>query len=537
MADDVETSSGAAAVTTQRTAVSSGHVAPHGPHLAGKTIPAEPVSRPSRRRWAVVGALGGLAAVLIVWKGVPWYHHFFAHVSTEDAFVTGDATTVASRIPDVVEAVLVRDYDYVERGTLLVRLDREPYRLQVEQKRSDLVNAKLNIDRIVQSLESARADLEQARDQVRASLPALEEAWHGVQGQQEQMRYRIASLRAETASLRATQAELLLAQKDYERVKRLVADQTATREELDQKLAAYQSAREQYKASEQKVQQARAMLAQGPDYQHPEQVPDDLERIGTAVRRSVAAAQQILAKLGIVSGLHPMEPESLERALHDLMDKTSENWFDHVPAVRSARAVLDQTVAMLGGPLFDPAKPYEHPTVTKAQKELDEAELKLGYTEIRAPISGFVNSRAVNPGDNIQAGQGVMSIQPLDQVYIVANFKETQLADLAIGRPVEISVDAYPHRVFHGRVAGFAPATGAAASLLPPENATGNFVKVVQRLPVRIDLTEPNPSDTPLFVGMSVVPEVDIKAEPAGPDAGHRLRSLAASAPYKEVRR
>jgi membrane fusion protein, multidrug efflux system len=205
--------------------------------------------------------------------------------------------------------------------------------------------------------------------------------------------------------------------------------------------------------------------------------------------------------------------------------------------VRSARAVLDQTVAMLGGPLFDPAKPYEHPTVTKAQKELDEAELKLGYTEIRAPISGFVNSRAVNPGDNIQAGQGVMSIQPLDQVYIVANFKETQLADLAIGRPVEISVDAYPHRVFHGRVAGFAPATGAAASLLPPENATGNFVKVVQRLPVRIDLTEPNPSDTPLFVGMSVVPEVDIKAEPAGPDAGHRLRSLAASAPYKEARR
>jgi membrane fusion protein, multidrug efflux system len=206
MADDVETSSDAVAVATQRAAVSNGHVARHGPHLAGNIISAEPVSRPSRRRWAVVGALGGLAAVLIVWKGVPWYHHFFAHVSTEDAFVTGDATTVASRIPDVVEAVLVRDYDYVERGTLLVRLDREPYRLQVEQKRSDLVNAKLNIDRIVQSLESARADLEQARDQVRASLPALEEAWHGVQGQQEQVRYRIASLRAETASLRATQA-------------------------------------------------------------------------------------------------------------------------------------------------------------------------------------------------------------------------------------------------------------------------------------------------------------------------------------------
>jgi membrane fusion protein, multidrug efflux system len=537
MADHDDSNGNGAAVAEQRTPVAYGHFARNGPHIGDETMSPPPVPGPGRRRWAVVAALGGLAAVLIVWKGVPWYHHFFSHVSTEDAFVTGDATSVASRIADAVEEVSVRDYDFVERGTLLVRLDREPYRVLVEQKQSELANAKLTIDRIIRSLESARADLEQARDQVRSSVAALDEAWHAVEGQQEQVRYRIASLRAETASLRATQAELLLCQKDYERVKRLAADQTATREELDQKLAAYQSARERYKASEQKVQQARAMLALAPDYQHPEQIPADLERSGTDVRRSVAAGQQILSKLGIASGLHSIEPESLERALHDLMDKTSENWFDQVPAVRSARAALDQTVAMLGGPAFDPAKPYEHPSVTKAQKELAEAELRLGYTEIRAPISGFVNRRAVNPGDNVQAGQSVMSIQPLDRVYIVANFKETQLGDLQIGRPVEISVDAYPNRVFHGRVSGFAPATGAASSMLPPENATGNFVKVVQRVPVRIDLTEPNPRDTPLFVGMSVVPEVDIKAEPAGPDAGQRLRSSAASAIDKEASR
>jgi membrane fusion protein, multidrug efflux system len=499
MADHVESNGDGAAVAEHRTAVSYGHVARHGPHLGDKTFPPETVPRPNQRRWAVIAALGALAAVLIVWKGVPWYHHFFSHASTEDAFVTGDATSVASRIADVVEDVMVRDYDFVERGTPIVRLDREPCLLQVEQKRSDLANAKLSIDRIVRSLESARADLEQARDQVRSSVAALDEAGRAVEGQQEQVRYRIASLRAETASLRATQAEPLLSQKDYERVKRLVADQTATREELDQKLAAYQSARERYKASEQKVQQARAMLALAPDFQHPEQIPVDLERTGTDVRRGVAAGQQILAKLGLATGLHGMEPESLQRALHDLMEETSENWFDEVPAVRSARAALDQTIAMLGGRLFDPAKPYHHPSVTKAQKELAEAELKLSYTEIRAPISGFVNRRAVNPGDNVQAGQGVMSIQPLDHVYILANFKETQLGDLEIGRPVEISVDAYPNRLFHGRVAGFAPATGAASSMLPPENATGNFVKVVQRVPVRIDLTEPNPRDTPLF--------------------------------------
>ena len=142
-----------------------------------------------------------------------------------------------------------------------------------------------------------------------------------------------------------------------------------------------------------------------------------------------------------------------------------------------------------------------------------------------APVSGFVNRRSVNPGDYVQSGQGLLSIQPLDNVYIEANFKETQLAELLIGQSVAIWVDAYPGRVVQGRVSGFAPATGAASSMLPPENATGNFVKVVQRVPVRIDLVEPNPREAPLLVGMSVEPEVDIKARPTGPDAGSRLRS------------
>ena len=113
----------------------------------------------------------------------------------------------------------------------------------------------------------------------------------------------------------------MLAQKDHERVKNLVAAQTATREELDQKLAALQSAREKFKAAEQSVQQARALLALAPDYQHPEQVPADLERTDTQVRRAVAAGQQILANLGLASGMHAMEPESLHAALSDSTDQ------------------------------------------------------------------------------------------------------------------------------------------------------------------------------------------------------------------------
>jgi membrane fusion protein, multidrug efflux system len=199
---------------------------------------------------------------------------------------------------------------------------------------------------------------------------------------------------------------------------------------------------------------------------------------------------------------------------------------------------VDQTLAALGGKSFDPSRLYQHPNIMKLRKELEQAELKLSYTEIRAPVTGVVNRKSVNPGDHVQASQALMSIQPLDSVYIVANFKENQLSDILIGQPVEIFVDAYPGPPLKGRVSGFAAATGAASSLLPAENATGNFVKVVQRLPVRIDLAEANPRKTPLLVGMSVIPLVDIKAMPTGPDAGERLRSpeaVRAAASVKEA--
>jgi membrane fusion protein, multidrug efflux system len=530
MAEPVGSGGEGVAVTGARTVASTGHASRNGPHGETGETPAKTAEVGKPRgpgRLVIMAVVGGLAVGLGVWKGGPWVRDYFSHVSTDDAFVTGDATTVPSRVSDVVEEVLVHNDDYVERGAILVRLDRRPFEIAVDQMRSDLRQAKLNVDRMVKSLETSRAGLDQARDQVQSSMAALEEAWRAVEGQQEQVRSRIAGLRSQAASLRASYAELVLAQKDHERVKNLVNTQTATREELDQKLAALQSAREKYKVAEQSVQQARALLALAPDYQHPEQIPPDLDRTDTQVRRAVAAGQQVLANLGLASGMHAMEPEALHAALIRLTSNTSESWSDAVPAVRSAQTQIDQALAMLGGPSFDPARPYEHPAVVRAQKDLEDAELKLSYSEIRAPVSGFVNRRAVNPGDHVQAGQGLLSIQPLDAIYIEANFKETQLADLTIGQEVEIAVDAYAGRIVHGRVSGFAPSTGAASSMLPPENATGNFVKVVQRIPVRIDLTEPNPREAPLLVGMSVEPEVDIKTPPSGPNAGSRLRGPA----------
>ena len=142
----------------------------------------------------------------------------------------------------------------------------------------------------------------------------------------------------------------------------------------------------------------------------------------------------------------------------------------------------------------------------------------------------MVTRRNVNPGNNVQAGQSLMAIRSLTEIWIDANFKETQLADLRIGQRVRCEVDMYGSRKeYEGRITGFTMGTGQTLALLPPQNATGNFVKIVQRLPVRIELTDYDPDKHPLFVGLSVTPYVYYKEPPAGPHAGEVLQPLAPS--------
>ena len=161
----------------------------------------------------------------------------------------------------------------------------------------------------------------------------------------------------------------------------------------------------------------------------------------------------------------------------------------------------------------------------RAQRDLEQAQLDLRYCTITAEIDGVVTRRNVNPGNNVQVGQSLMVVRPLREIWVDANFKETQLRDLRIGQRVEIEVDMYGGKhTLEGRVSGFTMGTGSTLALLPAQNATGNFVKVVQRLPVRIDLVNYDPDQLPLFVGLSVEPVVDLKTAPTGPSAGRLLQ-------------
>jgi membrane fusion protein (multidrug efflux system) len=162
------------------------------------------------------------------------------------------------------------------------------------------------------------------------------------------------------------------------------------------------------------------------------------------------------------------------------------------------------------------------------QAELDTAELDLSYCTVVAPIAGYVAQKSIQVGDRLQPGLALMAIVPLQEIYVEANFKETDLTDVRVGQPAVIEADIYPDYVYHGKVFGIRAGTGAAFSLLPPENATGNWIKIVQRVPVKIVLDAPPPPEYPLRVGLSL--EVTMNTSDR---SGRALRPENASATLK----
>jgi membrane fusion protein (multidrug efflux system) len=191
--------------------------------------------------------------------------------------------------------------------------------------------------------------------------------------------------------------------------------------------------------------------------------------------------------------------------------------------VKQARARLGQAQAALANAQITPKQVSvtqararsSDAQVVRYKASLDQAELNLSYTKIIAPVDGVVGNRNAQVGQNVQVGQEMLSIVPLKDVWVTANFKETQLDHMRPGQSVEIKVDALGGQKFRGTVTSIGGATGARFSLLPPENATGNYVKVVQRIPVRIDFDDHGKSnfnqDGRLRPGLSVAPDVRVR--------------------------
>lgn len=216
---------------------------------------------------------------------------------------------------------------------------------------------------------------------------------------------------------------------------------------------------------------------------------------------NLALAQYDLAKKDYERYKYLFETEVIPEQQYDNA-KTNLDVAD--ARVKNAKEMLNQAIADLGGDLTTP--PEERSIVRQARQQQSQAALNLSYTQIYAPTDGYVTNKNVEVGNKVNYGQPLMALIPIrnEDIWIEANYKETQLKNIRIGNPVEVEVDAYPGKIFHGVVQSLQSGTGAALSLLPPENATGNWVKVVQRLPVRIFVLDETDPDHLLRVGLSV---------------------------------
>lgn len=464
-----------------------------GTRMAEEGHPAVIRPEPKSNPWLgriVVLALVAAAIGAGLYFGIPAVRTALDTTSTDDAFVAGHTTYVSPRVEGLVTEVMVERNDRVEPGTLLVRLDREPFVIALEQSEASLVQA--------------RANLDLSKAQVRAQLAAARGAFFQRRTQQEQLARQVRSLEAQVASLRARQSAQHLAELDQKRLNALTTRGSASQSELDQRNNTLDQANQQVTEAWTSIQETRAALGLGPDYEHPQEVPKDLLQKQSSIENAVSSISSSLAQIGIPFDASKLKPgEAFEQMLNMDTSRGLEEAFGHV---------VDQA----------PAVKVSQAAVKTAEANLASAKLNLSWTEIRAEVAGYVQDRSANPGNRVEPGASLLSIRP-DYVWVDANFKETQLHQIKIGMPVDMYVDAYPDRLFKGRVSGFLPGTGLSESLLPPENATGNYIKVTQRLAVRMELVEPVPPETPLFVGLSVVPYVKHKEPPIGPDGGKRL--------------
>ena len=468
----------------------SGSVEHKKPFVA-KLIPVGPHLLTWRRM--LVGAVAVLMLAAAWVLVIPWIKLTLNTVSTDDAFVNGHVTFVAARVRGQVSRVLVDNNDRVRKGDLLVELDKEPYQIADSVKRA--------------AVDKAKADLREARAMVHSmEAQARSRRWN-LQNAVEDVDNRIALLHARVAALDKSKAALTLAQADFDRAKKLVAEDSTSREEFDRRREALSTATADVAQALANVYQARVSLgltAQPEGGGDLGQVPPDLDETFSSVLEAQADLIQSAAQLGVIHSFTQSPKQMLEQFKKEgPIDRTFARITAEAPAVEQAEANLES-----------------------ANRDLAQAELDLRYCDIVAEIDGVVTRRAVNPGNNVQVGQSLMAIRSLREIWIDANFKETQLRYLRIGQPVDLYVDMYGNRhVFKGRIEGFTMGTGSTLALLPPENATGNFVKVVQRLPVRIELEDYDPDANPLFIGISVVPYVYIHKPPTGPDAGKFLRA------------
>ncbi|MGA8406503.1 MAG: HlyD family secretion protein [Candidatus Acidiferrales bacterium] len=368
-----------------------------------------------------------VAAIILV--AVAWYI-LSGRVTTDDAQVDCHITAVAPQVPGYVVKLLINDNTPVKTGDLLVQIDPREYQAEVEQAQANLDFAEAQANSAKMEIRLTRETTTNSTNGASAQKQSDAADYNMSQAQLEQS--ATANLQVAEANVAAKRATNERAQSDLARYTPLLSTDDVSKYQFDAVDAAARVAKSELEAAEQQLTAARQTVE--------------------IARANASSAQARLLR---------SQSQLLETKAREQQVPISEATY------KSALAAVE-----------------------RAKAGLQQAELNLAYTHITAPITGQVTQKSVDLGQYVSPGQLLFTIVPLDQVYVTANFKETQLARVAPGQKVRIHVDTYGQD-FEGVVDSIAGAAGSRQALLPPQNATGNFIKVVQRIPVKI-LVKPN---------------------------------------------
>ena len=396
-----------------------------------------------------VPILIGAVVVIAVGIGI-WFWMTAGQESTDDAQVEAHVTPVAARVGGTILSVPAPDNQLVEAGALLAQIDPRDYEVALARAEAELANAEAESAAAQANVPITSAT---ANGNVSNAKGGVAQAQAGIAEAEQGLEGAKARLATAQARLREQQANAAKAARDVERLQPLLAKQEIPQQQYDAATADAEAKRAATDSAQAQVQEAESAI-------------------------KVAQSRLVQAQAG-----------------HD----------QAVAGLQQAQTAPEQVSAIRARAASAAAR------VKQAQAAVRQAQLNLEYAAVKAPVKGTVSKKTVEPGQVVQPGQPLMTIIPLERVWVTANFKETQLADVRPGQRVKVKVDAYGGREFNGKVDSIAAATGARFSLLPPDNATGNFVKVVQRVPVKIVLDEGQDNEHVLRPGMSVTPTIFTK--------------------------
>jgi membrane fusion protein, multidrug efflux system len=413
-----------------------------------ETVAAEAPPAASRRSRTML--FGAVILIIIAIAGFALWSYYSVRESTDDAQIEGHIHPISAKVGGTVTAVHFIENRYVEAGTVLVQIDPKDYEIALARAQADLAEAEATLQG---SRISVPITATTTTSEVSTTQAGVEEARANVASSEKEVGAAEAKIRAAEARVQESQANYQKAQRDLDRMKALVAKDEVSQQQYDYAVANAASMKAALESTQADVAAAQQALQVARSH-----VQRDQARV------AVAEAQSRAAGTG---------PQQL--------------------AITRSRAASAQA------------------RVDMAKAAVQQAELNLQYGTIRAPISGIVSRKSVEVGQIVQPGQPLFAIVPLTEIWVMANFKETQLNRIKPGQPVTVEVDAYGGREYKGHVDSIAAATGAKFSLLPPENATGNYVKVVQRIPVKILLEQGEDPEHLLRPGMSVVPTIYTK--------------------------